>query len=67
VASTFRLQEQITSMMLGGATLDRVEIEVIDPSDLTPDRKAALWLWAMSYVTGTDQRAQAGSYLASLQ
>jgi hypothetical protein len=66
VASTYRLQEQITDMMLGGATLDRVEMEVIDPSDLAPDRKAALWLWALSYVTDTDQRAQAGSYLASL-
>jgi hypothetical protein len=66
VASTYRLQEQITGMMLGGATLDRIEIEVIDPSDLAPDRKAALWLWALSYVTGTDQRSQAGAYLASV-
>jgi hypothetical protein len=67
VVSTYRLQEQITGMMLGGATLDRVEAEVIEPSDLSGDRKAALWLWALSYVTGTDQRAQANSYLAALK
>jgi len=66
VASTYRLQEQITGLMLGGATLDRVELEVIDPSDLSPERKAALWLWALSYVTGDDQRTQVGSYLTSL-
>ena len=56
----------ISSHMLAGASLDRVERELIDPSDLSPDRKAALWLWALSYVGGADQRAQATSYIASL-
>ena len=60
MVSTYRLQEQITGMMLGGATLDRVEAE-------EANRKAALWLWGLSYVTGTDQRAQANSYLAALK
>ena len=66
MASTYRLQEQITGMMLGGATMDRVEHEVLDPSELSPERKAALWLYALSYVdSAADQQAQARSYPTS--
>jgi hypothetical protein len=66
VASTYRLQEQITGMMLGGATPDRAEHELLDPSELSPERKAALWLYALSYVdSGADHQAQATSYLTS--
>ena len=50
--------------MLSGATLEHVERELID---LSEDRKAALWLYAFSFVRGEDQRAQATSYLAALR
>jgi hypothetical protein len=66
VASIYRLQEQIATLMFGGASLARVEDEVIDPSGLSPDHKAGLWLYAWSYMSGADQRAQARSYLTSL-
>ena len=53
MASTYRLQEQITGMMLGGATVDRVEHEW-----LSRERKVALRLHTLSYVgnTGDHQR-----------
>jgi hypothetical protein len=63
VAGTLRLQERIAVMMQGGASLDRIEAEVINGSDLNSDQKAALWLYAMSFVKGTDQRAQDTHYL----
>jgi hypothetical protein len=66
VASTYRMQEQISSMMLGGATFERVEHEVIEPSDLSEDRKAALCHWALSYVRGSDQRGEMGTYMPIL-
>lgn len=57
MVSTYRLQEQIAGMTLSGATLERVEDEVIDANDLSPDRKAALWLWALSYAAGDEDTA----------
>lgn len=50
-------------MMMSGVTLDTVESEIIDPSGLSADRKAALWLYAWSFMEGTEQRAVAKSYL----
>jgi hypothetical protein len=52
-------------MMEGGASLDRVEMEVIEPSELKSDQKAALWLYAWSFVDGSEQRAQATRYLVA--
>jgi hypothetical protein len=63
VASVVRLQERIAAMMMSGVTLDTVESEIIDPSGLSADRKAALWLYAWSFMEGTEQRAVAKSYL----
>jgi hypothetical protein len=66
VASTYRLQEQITGMMLGGATLDRVEQELLDASELSPERRAALRLYALSYVdSGADRQDHTSSYVTS--
>jgi hypothetical protein len=59
VASVFRLQDRIAGMAQYGASLDRIEREVIDPSDLSSDQKAALWLYARSFVEGREQRAEA--------
>ena len=63
MAGTVRLQERIAVMMHCGASLDRVEREVIDRSDLNADQKAALWLYAWSFMKGTEQREQASRYL----
>ena len=66
MASTYRLQEQITGMMLGGATLDRVERELLDTVDLSPERRAALRLYALSYVdNGRDRQGQDRPFLTS--
>ena len=64
--SLFRLQERVAGLMEGGASLDHVEMEVIESSDLGPDQKAALWLYAWSYLDGQEQRAQATRYLAAV-
>jgi hypothetical protein len=66
VAGVARLQERIAGMMLGGASLDRVEMEVIDESELKEDQKAALWLYAWSFMEGQEQRAQAKRYLVGV-
>jgi hypothetical protein len=63
MAGTVRLQERIAVMIQGGASLDRVETEVINDSDLNSDQRAALWLYAWSFLKGTEQRAQATHYL----
>jgi hypothetical protein len=63
VPGTVRLQERITVMMHGGVSLEQVEEEVIEQSDLNPDQKAALWLYAWSFMRGTEQRTQATRYL----
>jgi hypothetical protein len=63
MASLVRLQERVAAMMEGGASLDRVETELIEPSDLKPDQKAALWLYAWSFMDGSEQRLQATRYL----
>jgi hypothetical protein len=64
--SLFGLQERVASLMQDGASLHHVEMEVIDSSDLDSDQKAALWLYAWSFVEGHEQRAQAARYLAAV-
>jgi hypothetical protein len=61
------LQERVATMMLDGASLDRVEKEVIERSELNSEQKAAVWLYAWSFVKTHEQRAQAERYLAALQ
>jgi hypothetical protein len=63
VAGIVRYQERIAVMMQCGASLDRVEEEVIAKTELSSDRKAALWLYAWSFMEGTEQRARATDYL----
>jgi hypothetical protein len=60
-----RLQERVATMMVGGESLDRVETEVIEHSELHSDQKAALWLYAWSFLEGREQRALAGRHLAA--
>jgi hypothetical protein len=66
VASVSRLQVRIAAMMQSGVSLDRVENEVIDPAELSSDRKAALWLYAWSFIDGREQRATAKGLLGGL-
>ena len=65
MAGIVRYQERIAVMMQCGASLDRVEEEVIAKTELSSDRKAALWLYAWSFMEGTEQRARATDYLLS--
>ena len=59
MASVFGLQERIAAMMRCGAPLDEVESEVIDPCTLSADQKAALWLYAWSFMERGEQRDHA--------
>ena len=43
-----RMQSQIDGMLSEGASLARVESEVIDRCSLHQDEKSALWLYAWS-------------------
>jgi hypothetical protein len=63
VVAMVRFQERIAVMMHGGASLDRVEAEVIDGSDLNSDQKAALWTYASSFLKGREREAGATRYL----
>jgi hypothetical protein len=40
------LQERIAALATDGVPFDRIVDEVIEPSSLDEDRKAALWLFA---------------------
>ena len=43
-----RMQDEITGLLSEGASLERVEAEVIERCDLHQDQKSALWLFAWS-------------------
>jgi hypothetical protein len=58
VTSVVRLQERIAAMMMSGVPLETIESEVIDTSGLSSERKAALWLYAWSFMEGTGQHAE---------
>ena len=67
MASVFGLQERIAVMMRCGAPLEQVENQVIDPCDLTSDQKAALWLYAWSFMERGEQRDHATRYLMDVR
>jgi hypothetical protein len=58
------LQERIARMMRRGAPLEQVEDQVIDPCELSSDEKAALWLYAWSFMERGEQRDRAARYLS---
>lgn len=64
--STVGLQERIAAMLRRGAPLEQVEREVIDPCELSSDQKAAMWLYAWSFIEGKDRREQATRYLLNV-
>ena len=49
--------------MSRGGSVDDVDAEVIEPSDFSADEKAALWLYAWSFVPGRIQRRWADRHL----
>lgn len=66
MAGFVHLQERIAVMMRCGAPLDQVKSEVIDPCEFSSDQKAALWLYAWSFMDGKEQRASATRYLLNV-
>ncbi len=49
--------------MSRGGSVDDVDAEIIEPSGLSADEKAALWLYAWSYVPRRMQRRWADRHL----
>jgi hypothetical protein len=60
-------QERIRIRMRGGGSFDDVESEIIERSGLDERQKAALWLYAWSFVPKRVQRAEAGRLGAYLE
>jgi hypothetical protein len=50
-----------------GEPLDQVEEELIDPSAVPADHRAALWLYAWSLQSAAQQRHEALRFLAELE
>lgn len=60
VQALIELRDTITERMGQGSSLDDVEAELIDSQDqLHDDEKAALWLFAWSFVPPLRQRDEA--------
>jgi hypothetical protein len=55
--------EEIRMRMRHGEAIDDVEIELIERSGLSPNEKAAMWLYAWSFVPRRKQRAFAELHL----
>jgi hypothetical protein len=61
-----QLQGDVARRMRRGDTFASVEAEVIDPSGLSDDEKAALWLYGWSFVHWRRQRAEATAHIDAL-
>jgi hypothetical protein len=59
-------QSRIAEMMGRGATFDQVETDVIDDAPCDADEKAALWLYAWSFMSRGQQRYEAKQHLRRL-
>jgi hypothetical protein len=57
------LQDEIRRRMRHGESIDDVDLELIERSGLSTDEKAALWLYAWSFVPRRKQRASAELHL----
>lgn len=55
--------DDIRTRMRRGHSIDEVDLELIERSGLSPDEKAALWLYAWSFVPRRKQRASAELHL----
>jgi hypothetical protein len=59
-------QSRIITMMERGATFDDVEEGVINRAPYDDDEKAALWLFAWSFIPPGKQRYEANQHLRRL-
>ncbi|MEA2468621.1 MAG: hypothetical protein QOJ57_2747 [Thermoleophilaceae bacterium] len=59
-------QSRIVAMMERGATFDDVEEGVINRAPFSDDEKAALWLYAWSFIPLGKQRYEANQHLRRL-
>jgi hypothetical protein len=57
------VEHEIRQRMRHGDSIDDVDLEVIERSGLSGDQKAALWLYAWSFVPRRKQRASAEIHL----
>ncbi len=55
--------DEIRGRMRHGDSIDDVDHELIERTGLSPDEKAALWLYAWSFVPRRQQRASAELHL----
>jgi hypothetical protein len=55
--------DEIRRRMRHGDSIDDVDLELIERTGLSPDEKAALWLYAWSFVSRRQQRASAELHL----
>jgi len=55
--------DEIRRRMRHGDSIDDVDLELIERTGLSPDEKAALWLYAWSFVPRRQQRASAELHL----
>jgi hypothetical protein len=62
-SAAVRAHEDVRRRMSHGDTIDDVDAEIIEPSDLNADEKAALWLYAWSFVPRRRQRKSAELHL----
>jgi hypothetical protein len=58
-----QLQGDVAFRMRHGDAFASVEAEVIDPSELSEEEKAALWLYAWSFVNWRRQRREAMAHI----
>jgi hypothetical protein len=58
-----QLQEEVGSRMRRGDTFASVEVALINPSGLSEAEKAALWLYAWSFVDWRRQRREAIAHI----
>jgi hypothetical protein len=59
-------QSRIVAMMERGATFDEVEESVINDAPYDHDEKAALWLFAWSFIPPGKQRYEANQHLRQI-
>ena len=62
-ASLRGARADVRRRMSRGGSVDDVEAEIIEPSSFSAEEKAALWLYAWSYVPRRAQRRSAELHL----
>ena len=62
-----RIQGEIQTRMRRRGSIDAVHAELIEPSGLSDDEKAALWLYAWSHLPHRTQRRSAELHLRRAQ